>query len=86
MTERDLAAGAPNDRYDVIVFPEGVISAGGGRGGRGGGAGASSNAALFANLDTFVQNGGEVLAFNGASTAMIDGLKLPVKNALAGVR
>ena len=27
-----------------------------------------------------------VLAFNGASTAMIDGLKLPVKNALAGVR
>lgn len=86
VTERDLAAGAPNDRYDVIVFPEGVISAGGGRGGRGGGAGASSNAALFANLDTFVQNGGDVLAFNGASTAMIDGLKLPVKNALAGVR
>jgi hypothetical protein len=35
LTEKDLAAGAPNDKYDVIVFPEGVISTGGGgRGGR----------------------------------------------------
>ena len=30
--------------------------------------------------------GGTVLAFNTSSTAMIDGLKLPVKNVLAGVR
>jgi hypothetical protein len=88
LTEKDLAAGAPNDKYDVIVFPEGVINAGGG-GGRGGGRGGAAPAPqtdLFTNLDTFVKNGGDVLAFNGASSAMIDGLKLPVKNVLQGVR
>ena len=41
---------------------------------------------MFAALDAFVNDGGNVLAFNTASTAMIDGLKLPVKNVLAGVR
>lgn len=87
LTEKDLAAGAPNDKYDVIVFPEGTISAGGGgRGGRGGGGTSAQTAELFGNLDTFVKNGGDVLAFNNASTALIDGLKLPVKNALQGVR
>jgi hypothetical protein len=85
VTEKDLDAGAPNDKYDVIVFPEGVINAGGGRGGRGGAASAN-NGELFANLDRFVTNGGDVLAFNAASNAMIDGLKLPVKNVLQGVR
>jgi hypothetical protein len=86
LTEKDLAAGAPNDKYDVIVFPEGTISAGGGgRGGRDGGNQAQT-AGLFSNLDTFVKNGGDVLAFNNASTAMIDGLDLPVKNVLQGVR
>lgn len=82
ITEKDLGASSLNDRYDVIIFPEGVIGGGGGRGGRGG-AGAGD---VMKNLDTFVQNGGAVLAFNGASTAIIDGLKLPVKNVLAGVR
>jgi hypothetical protein len=90
LTEKDLAAGAPNDKYDVIVFPEGTISAGGGgRGGRGGGGGGGNggqSAELFDNLDTFVKNGGDVLAFNNASSAMIDGLKLPVRNVLQGVR
>jgi hypothetical protein len=88
VTEKDLGAGAPNDKYDVIVFPEGVINAGGGgRGGRGGAAGgAPQNTELFNNLDTFVKNGGTVLAFNAASSALIDGLKLPVKNVLQGVR
>src|SRR5262249_40062373 len=45
LTEKDLATSAPNDKYDVIVFPEGVISAGGGRGGRGGGGGNSAQTA-----------------------------------------
>jgi hypothetical protein len=36
-------------------------------------------------IETFVRNGGTVLAFNGASSALIDALKLPVKNVLAGV-
>jgi hypothetical protein len=40
---------------------------------------------VFSKLDTFVTNGGAVLAFNTSSTAMINGLKLPVKNVLAGV-
>jgi hypothetical protein len=81
ITEKDLAAGAPNDRFDVIIFPEGVVGGAGGRGGRGG-----AGADIFSNLDTFVQNGGKVLAFSGSSSAIIDGLKLPVKNVLAGVR
>ena len=77
ITERDL--GAPlNDRFDAIIFSEGTI--GGGRGGGGGGGGADLSA-----IETFVRNGGTVLAFNGASSALIDALKLPVKNVLAGV-
>ncbi|HEX8942999.1 MAG TPA: hypothetical protein VF785_07680, partial [Gemmatimonadaceae bacterium] len=83
ITEKDVAGGPLNDRFDAIIFPEGVL--GGGRGGRGG-APTTSTAEVFAALDTFVKNGGNVLAFNTASTAMIDGLKLPVKNVLAGVR
>lgn len=82
ITEKDVGAGSLNDRFDAIVFPEGVVG-GGGRGGRGGGGGAGE---VFAAVDAFTTNGGTVLAFNGSSTAMIDGLKLPVKNALAGVR
>ena len=84
INEKDLAAGAPNDRFDVIVFPEGVVG-GGGRGGRGGRGGAPTTD-IYPNLDTFVKNGGAVLAFNAASNGIIDGLKLPVKNVLAGVR
>ena len=86
ITEKDLAAGALNDQVRRDRLPEGVV--GGGRrrrgGGRGGGAGRARD--VYRRLDTFVKNGGNVLAFNNASTAMIDGLKLPVKNVLAGVR
>jgi hypothetical protein len=83
ITEKDVAAGNLNDRFDAIVFPEGVV--GGGRGGRGG-ASAAGAPDVYPNIDTFVKNGGNVLAFNNASSAFIDGLKLPVKNVLAGVR
>ncbi|MEP6494172.1 MAG: M14 family zinc carboxypeptidase [bacterium] len=85
ITEKDVATGSLNDRFDAIVFPEGVVGGGGGggRGGRGGGAGAAD---VFTALDAFTNNGGTVLAFNGSSSAMIEGLKLPVKNVLAGVR
>jgi hypothetical protein len=82
ITEKDVAAGGLNDKFDAIVFSEGGIG-GGGRGGRGGGGGASD---VFSALETFVNGGGNLLAFNTASTALIDGLKLPVKNVLAGVR
>ena len=99
ITEKDFANASLNDRFDAIIFPEGVL--GGGRGGRGGPAAAGpggggrggrgeapavSTAEVFATLDNFVKNGGTVLAFNTASSAVIDGLKLPVKNVLAGVR
>ncbi len=97
ITEKDVEAGSLNDRFDVIVIPEGGIG-GGGRGGGGGGgrggivpAGGAREgrgggvAEEFGALDTFVKNGGSVLAFNTASSAVITGLKLPVKNVLAGV-
>jgi hypothetical protein len=93
ITEKDLG-GSLNDRFDAIIFSEGTAGGGrgggggGGRGGRGGGQGGAGGGAseLFTALDAFVNNGGTVLAFNTSSTAMIDGLKLPVTNVLAGVR
>jgi hypothetical protein len=96
ITEKDLAAGPLNDRFDAIIFSEGTTGgrggrgggggAGGGRGGRGGGAAGGGPSELFTALDAFVNAGGNLLAFNTASTAIIDGLKLPVTNVLAGVR
>ena len=89
ITERDLgASGGPSalaSRFDVIVLPEGVIGGGSGRGGRGAAPGATA-ADVFGPLDAFARNGGTILAFNTTSTAIIDGLKLPVKNVLAAVR
>jgi hypothetical protein len=92
ITEKDAEAGPLKDRFDVIVFPEGVIGGRGGRGGagRGGAAGGAGGrggdaAAVFSAIDSFVRAGGTVLAFNTSSTAMVDGLQLPVKNVLAGV-
>ncbi len=88
ITEKDLAAPL-NDRFDAIIFSEGTFGGGrggGGRGGRGGGAGnAAAGGAEAAAIETFVRSGGTVLAFNSASSALIDALKLPVKNVLAGV-
>src|SRR5262249_18414381 len=95
ITEKDLAVGPLIDRFDAIIFSEGTAGsgrggAGGGRGGRGGGQGGGAAVGgaseLFTALDAFVNAGGNVLAFNTASTAMIEGLKLPVTNVLAGVR
>jgi uncharacterized membrane protein YgcG len=97
ITEKDLAAGPLIDRFDAIIFSEGTAGGGrggggrggGGRGGRGGGQGGGGGGGaseLFTALDAFVNAGGNVLAFNTASIAMIDGLKLPVTNVLAGVR
>ncbi|HVX39972.1 MAG TPA: M14 family zinc carboxypeptidase [Gemmatimonadaceae bacterium] len=72
-----------NDRFDVVIVSDGVV---GGRGGRGGAAGAAGNAeATMSALDAFAKDGGTVLAFNNASSALISGLSLPVRNVLAGV-
>ncbi len=71
-----------NDRFDVVIVSDGVV---GGRGGRGAGAGRGAGNATMQALDRFATNGGMVLAFNNTSTALIEGLSLPVKNVLAGV-
>jgi hypothetical protein len=69
ITEKDVA-GSLNDRFDVIVVPDGS-----------GGLGDTGPV-----LDAFVTNGGSILAFNNASNMLISLLQLPVRNALAGVR
>jgi hypothetical protein len=84
ITEKDIVNGSLNGKFDVIIISEGAL--GGGRGGRGGGAEAGANSEMFSSLASFATNGGTVIAFNTASTALIDGLKLPVKNSLAGIR
>ena len=83
ITEKDVSGGKLNERFDAVIVPDGAVGA---RGGRGGGGGGGVGSALFAALDAFAKNGGTVLAFNTSSTALIDGLKLPVTNVLAGVR
>jgi hypothetical protein len=76
ITEKDVAAGSLNAKFDAILFPD-----------QGpdqltralGESGASA-------LGAFVDGGGTVLAFNDASTFAIEALKLPVKNVLEGVK
>ena len=85
ITEKDVEAGSLNSRFDAIVMSDGVAGGGGGgRGGRGGRGGVVVD--IYGPLGDFVRNGGSVLAFNNTAAAVADGLKLPVKNALAGVR
>jgi len=76
ITEKDVAAGSLNGRFDAILIPDQAVqqlSRGIGEGGA-------------AALGAFVQNGGTVLAFNDASLYAIEAMKLPVKNALEGAR
>jgi hypothetical protein len=76
ITEKDVAAGLLNGKFDAILIPDQntqqlsrALSEGG-----------------AAALGTFVESGGTVLAFNDASLYAIEALKLPVKNALEGAR
>jgi hypothetical protein len=86
--DRDLRAGSLNARFDVIIIPDqnaGQITRGLGNNypdSLRGGVGEEGARAL----QQFVENGGTVLAFNEASEYAIETFKLPVKNALAGVR
>jgi hypothetical protein len=76
VTDKDLASGNLNDRFDAIILPEQPA--------------AQLNRALgtagAASLGAFVDAGGTLLAFNTSSEFAIDALKLPVRNVLAGVR
>jgi hypothetical protein len=76
ITEKDVAAGSLNGKFDAILIPDQntqqlsrALSEGG----------ASA-------LGAFVENGGTVLAFNDASLYAIEAMTLPVKNALEGAR
>jgi hypothetical protein len=86
--DREVRAGNLIAKYDAIILPE-ASAASIGRGlGQNypdslrGGLGEQGAAALNA----FVEAGGTILAFNDATEYAIEALKLPVKNALAGVR
>jgi hypothetical protein len=74
ITEADITKGSLGN-YDALILPD--QSAG------------QLNQALGASgiaaLETFVNGGGTVLAFNDASDFAIGALKLPVKNVLNGV-
>jgi hypothetical protein len=59
------------------------VSGGGGAAG-GGGAGSEQDPRVKA-IDEFVRGGGTLVCFNRSSMAAVDSLKLPVKNAIAGV-
>src|SRR6185295_18816317 len=76
ITEKDVAAGGLESRFDAIVvsdMPTQQLTRSLGAGGA-------------TALGTFVEKGGTLVAYNGASDYAIDALTLPVKNVLAGVR
>jgi hypothetical protein len=68
ITEKDLAAGNLHSKFDAIVFSDGSGNL-------------TANAAA---LDSFVNAGGTILAFNNTSTQMAQALGLPVTNVLQG--
>jgi hypothetical protein len=93
VTADDIQAGLAT-KIDVLLLADDarLAAGGGGRGGRAGGAGATPDpqAAGAADartkaIDDFVRGGGTLVCFDHSSTAVIDLLKLPVKNVLTGV-
>ncbi|HEY2066229.1 MAG TPA: M14 family zinc carboxypeptidase [Gemmatimonadaceae bacterium] len=88
ITARDIRAGNLASRFDAIVIPDQAPRAiargpvGAAPDSLKGGVGDAGAVALGA----FVDAGGTLLAFNGASDYAIEALGLPVKNVVAGVR
>jgi len=78
-------AGNLKDKFDVLLIGDerrGVLPGGGfGRAP----APTPEDEARIKALDTFVRAGGTLVALSGSATAVIDQLKLPVKNVLAGL-
>jgi hypothetical protein len=88
----EIQAGSLRDRIDVLLVtdePQGVLQGGGGRGGRGGAGGGgeqpSTTDARAAAIETFVREGGTLVCFNRSTAFAISRLKLPVKDATAGL-
>ena len=94
----EIDAGSLNDRFDVIILPDGAMSAGGGGGGRFGGGGnlaatlpdslrgrqgSLSRDTSVPALREFIENGGAVVAI-GSSTALGPDLGLPLANFMVG--
>ena len=89
---QELDAGNLNAKYDVLIFPTGAISAGGGRGG---GAPPNDLPAEFAKqtgrvsqettvprLREFIERGGTVIAIGESATNLSKQLNLPVEDHL----
>jgi Zinc carboxypeptidase len=88
---------SPLNKLDVIIIADDarvpVAGAAGGRGGRGGVAGAvrpeyayQLTAADIQHFEQFVRGGGTLVCLGNASTFAIEQFKLPVDNAVAGLR
>jgi hypothetical protein len=70
LNETDLTAGGLRAKFDVIVIPDGISGFG---------------AATPGPVETFVNEGGTVLAFNASASMLATALRLPVRNVLSGV-
>ena len=84
----DIRAAGLRSRYDVIIVPDmrgnqlmNGLPAGSVPGQYAGGIEKSG----LANLQEFVQQGGTLVAFNGAAAGLIPLMNLPVRNVLAGL-
>ncbi len=88
IVDRDVRGGGLRRRFDVIILPDQskqALARGLGASypdSLRGGLGDAGRAALAA----FVDDGGTLIAFNGASDYAIDALSLPVRDVLAGVK
>jgi Zinc carboxypeptidase len=91
ITPNDLHAGNLASRFDVIIVGSqgiggrGGRGGGGGRGGRGGAAPDSSAAEEQRAVDEFVKGGGTVVAWNQGAASLVNTLRLPVRNVVAGL-
>ncbi len=96
ITPTDLHSGNLASRFDAIVVGSqnvggrggrggGGGGGGGGRGGRGGAAPDSSAVEEQRALDEFVKAGGTVVAWNQGASSLVNTLRLPVRNVVAGL-
>jgi hypothetical protein len=76
ITEKDVAAGGLNGKFDAILLPDQSPQQ----------LSRALGEAGTAALGAFVEGGGNLLAFNDASAFLAEALELPVKNVLEGAK